>query len=118
MDGVRSNKIFSAFPFTKHKNPPTKALGFGESYHLVAAPNSPLALVVVAAKAYGEKSFVDMRELKVSMIYKTTKERATHYKWSIQPFIHASLTIVTVIDLMITSAMCYYLNKSQSSFVG
>jgi len=118
VDGVRGNKPFSAIRFTKNKNPPTKALGFGEPYPLIAFPNSPFPLVVVVAKAYREKSFVDMRELTVSMIYKTTKECATHYKRFIQPFIYASLTIVTVIDFMITSAMCYYLNRSQSSFVG
>jgi len=65
VDGVRNNKLFSAFPFTKHENPPTKALGFGESYPLVAPPNSPFALVVVVAKAYREKKFVDMSELTV-----------------------------------------------------
>jgi hypothetical protein len=45
----------------------------------------------------------------------TNPEQATHL---IQPFIYTAFTTATTIDMIIASAMCYYLNWSRSSFIG
>lgn len=116
VNGVRNNKNFSARRFTKRQPSPIIALGFGEPYFLVASSNSPFPLVVTIVKSYEEKRFAALGGIHVGMIHRWIRnERLTTI---IQPIIFASFTLATVIDLMITSAMYYYLNKSQSSFVG
>jgi len=42
-------------------------------------------------------------------------EQATHF---IQPFIYMAFTTATTIDMVIASAMYYYLNWSRSPFIG
>jgi ABC-type spermidine/putrescine transport system permease subunit I len=71
----------------------------------------------MVVKSYKAKSFASLSGTTVGMIYKRIRNERLN-KCFIQSIIYAGFTTVTVIDLMITSAMCYYLKKSQSSFVG